>query len=73
MKVDKSSALTWLHEWMERGFNDVYQSWVISLSAMIRDLARVCVSPLAEATAVSYPAMNFLGFVFSLKTRIHGL
>jgi hypothetical protein len=39
--VDKSLALTWLHEWMERGFKEVYQSWAISSSAIMRDLARV--------------------------------
>jgi len=50
---------------MERGFKEVYQSWAISSSAIIRDLARVWASPPA---VVSEPAMNFLGFVFLLKT-----
>jgi len=52
-KVDNNSVLSCYQERIERGFSEVYQSCAMSSTAMIRDFARVCVSPPAEITVVS--------------------
>ena len=44
-KVETSSALTWPQDQMDNGFNEVYQSCVMSSTSMMSDFARIWVFP----------------------------
>ena len=52
-KVDNNSVLSCYQERIERGFSEVYQLCAMSLTAMMRDFARVCMSPPVEIKVVS--------------------